>query len=82
MRKLGANQSPFIDPCNYTKVDVVPLSQVADSTEIDKAMRILAPEPTCCVCGGKDLEPDPGGYCCHAVRYDGAPLLCRNLGHN
>jgi hypothetical protein len=78
-KKLRANQKPFTDPLNWRKVEVLPLRQVADPDLIEEAMRELASEPACRICGRKDLlVPDPAGYYCHAERYDGAPLLCRN----
>jgi hypothetical protein len=77
--KLGADQKPFTDPLNFGKWDMRPLSDVAEPHLIERAMRELAGEPVCRVCGGKDLVPDPAGYYCHAENYDGAPLLCRNM---
>ncbi len=74
--RLGGDQPPFIDPINYSKIFVRPLSQYVNLETIDKAMRELAPEPQCKRCGSKRLSADPSGYYCDAINYNGAELLC------
>lgn len=78
MVKLGADQNPFIDPRNWSKCEVLPLSAVVNESLVINVMKEIAPIPVCKVCGSTTtLVPDPAGYYCHAERYDGAPLLCR-----
>lgn len=79
-RALGAEQAPFVDPLNWSRVEALPLEAVADPVRVDEAMRLLAPIPTCRVCGSTNLEPDPAGYYCDAETYWGAPLLCLDHG--
>jgi hypothetical protein len=74
--RLATDAKVFTDPLNYYRCEYVPLKDVADPGLIDAAMRELAPEPRCRICGSVNVAEDPAGYYCHAERYDGAPLLC------
>jgi hypothetical protein len=75
-KKLGADQTPFTDQFNFSRCEVLSLKSVANVEAINEAMRELADSPVCKVCGSKNLVPDPAGYYCDAVNYDGGPLMC------
>lgn len=78
---MGADAPAFTDPKNFCRIYAVPLGSVADPSLIEEAMRDLAPEVRCRVCGSTDLTCDPAGYYCDAVDWRGAPLLCLNKNH-
>jgi hypothetical protein len=75
-RWIGADTPPFTHPGNCTQYRHVPLADVASPDLINRAMIDLAPDPICRLCGGSNWDPDPAGYFCDAVEYNGAPLLC------
>lgn len=71
---------PFMDSLNYINITCMPLYCLVDVKLINEAMKELAGDSECQICGSKNLEADPAGYYCHAYAFDGAPLLCRE--HN
>ena len=54
----------------------MPLANAAEATRPRESRPIV-----CRTCGGRDLEPDPGGYYGDAEDEEGRPLLCRSCNN-